>query len=525
MSDDDDLHAALAHLAETLPVAAAEPATLSLPSLLGPLRTLLARSTTPQRIAQLSTAVVTLHQSPTPVSFLLSLFDASLVLLAPHCSAPPPPPPPPSPSSLAACELLWRLLRNCCTTASNQEAVITCSTLPRFLATLASLPPSPPFSRLLATGGQLLSNALTLHPANQGLFFPLLSSPSFHSLVSTPLLSLRAPILQCLRLCLLNPAHQRALLLAYPLGPALLSAAFHPSDDGDGSADCDLLAHALFSHLFTSQPSFLPLLLPSLPHSTATLPFLLDGLAQGAGEVAGGAVDATAVAFNCAALLDLLTTHYSIPLPPSDDAAGYLALPSDICLTGWAHAALRAVDRWAAEDAGEAEEAKAAEESKSAGAAVRAALTEPARRALLLALLRSPGEEDGCHVTLLRLLLGLVGMEEQEGVAGAWPVLHALSFLAHTRIDERQPLQREYAVVGLRFVCRLERVREALAGLQGMGVEGGEEWKARGVDVQWDEERERVTIGSGGRRAGTEHRTSGPIDWGETEPFTDDDFM
>ena len=126
-------------------------------------------------------------------------------------------------------------------------------------------------------------------------------------------------------------------------------------------------------------------------------------------------------------------------------------------------------------------------------------------------------------MTLLRLLASLCTLEEEAGAPTPFPVLHGLSFFGHTHIDDSQPLQREYSVMGLRAVCQQEAVREALTELKGMEVEGGEQWKERGVDVQWDEERERVRVGSA--RPSSMKRTSGPIDWGPTEPFTDDDFM
>ena len=477
MPDLDDQRAALSAIAASLPLAISSPTSFPLSSLDEPLRTLLSHSRSSLHLSHLSSDLLSIHQSPDFVSFVLPLFLSSALTLDPSSTLSPS-----SPPSVLSIERLWRLLRNHCCTPPAQHALLTSSALPPFLSALSllsSVPSTPP--SLLLTGGQLLANALTSHPTNQLHFLSYVLSPLFLHLLHTPSLPFRASLLHSLHLSLLPPSSQVS-FLSHPLSLLILTAAFTPpSEEEEGAADCELFAQAILTRFFIHQAAFLPSLLPALspsqssPLSSAAIEWLLQGL-EGV-EVDASEAVAASLTSNCLALLTFLCS--SLPsLPPSlvDDSTGYLSLPS-YSLPSWTPLCLSVV-----------EHCTSSLLSHPTHPLITALSSTPTR-ILLLSLLHSKPLPE-LHTCLLRLLSSLCALEGESGVTTPFPVLHALSFLGHTHIDETQPLQREYSVIGLRAVCSHERVREVLAGLKGMEVEGGSEWRARGVDVQWDEERE-----------------------------------
>ena len=536
---------ALAAVAACRPLAISSPSIFPLASLDDAVRTLLRDSTTHQREPPdpLHADLLTLQQPPVVVAFLSPLFRASALLLlsaAPSTSS--------DEADFPRVERLWRLLRNHCRSEAEQSALLDDQpAFDAFIAALSSIAlpldavdhqralHSKARAALLTTGGQLLVNSLQRHPLNQRRFLSThLLSPPFIRLLTTPLRPFRATLLHAVHSLILEYS-QHEDTIAHPQAVHLLLAIINPMPSSPSASpsldeeveeeeeedDAEMFAASILQRGFLRRPGFMGTLLPALDLASSSSPLLVRVLnslpEQKAESSSSAAVDSvTPLTANCALLLPLLSSHYPLSGSPSspaptDDSAGYLALPSTLCVTPFAHAVIRAVDH----------ALYTTVTHPSSPAPLLATLSSSSHAYLLLALLRSPAVHFGFHSDLLRLLSFA---SSYPGHHLPFPVLHALSFLNHTRIDDTQPLQREYAVVGLRAVCQVDSVQAELRSLQALEVQGKEEWEQRGVDLQFDADSNRVHV-QASDPSRTAKRTSGPIDWGITRPWTTDDFM
>ena len=538
---DGERRLALRTFAAARPLAISTPATFPLASLDDAVRTLLTHSTKPDALEQLTVDLLALQQPPGIVAFLSPLFHASSLLLIT--------PPSTSPDEPTCCrvERLWRLLRNLCRSEDSQTALLDAEpAVAAFIAALCRVgsadateqqQPHLPTARaaLLTTGGQLLVNSLQRHPRNQRHFLSThLLSPPFSRLIASSHRPFRATLLHTIHSLMLDDA-QHEEILAHPQSAHLLLAILNPThssapplhdsseeedEEVEEEDDADMFATSILRRCFVRRATFMRSLVPVLDVTASSSPVLVRMLHSLPETTADGSVSATADAVtpltaNCAFLLPLLALHYQLGEPTAaltDDSSGYLMLPSTLRVSPLAHAVVQAVDH----------ALYTTLTRPSSPAPLLATLSSLSHAYLLLALLRSPPVCFDFHSDLLRLLSL---SSSYPGHVPPYPVLLALSFLNHTHIEDSQPMQREYAVVGLRALCQLERVQAELSSLQALDVQGKEEWKQRGVDLQLDAQASRVHVQASKPQGKAEKRTSGPIDWGVTRPYTDDDFM
>ena len=537
MPDADSQKAALTAIAALRPSAVASPSTFSLASTEAAISTLLTCSRSPSHTAHVDDDLLAIQQSPSIISFLSPFFLTSSLLLLPPAS----PPTSLSPSVIPHILRLWRLLRNHLRTDDHQRALFDDdAAVSSFLSALSSLSSSsddPERSALLVTGGQLLANAMTLNAVNQQRFLSQhLLSPLFISLLASPVSAFRGSLLYVLNAILLDSARQllfldhpsaisvviSVVMSALPETSAAPSAPTEDEAEDEAEEECELLVHAVLRRLFLRQSAFMQLLVAQLSPPMDSAPLLL--VLRALHELTADDFDTESsvpVMANCAALLSAVELHFALPLSAfaelTDDTDGYQRLPTALTISDWIHASIGLLEHILSLTL-------IVTTDTLPPSPLIPLLSTPSTWCLLLGLLHSPQTAFGCVSDLLSLLSLLCSVPRSE--PPPFPVVTALCLLAHTHIDERQPVQREYAIVGLRALCVWERVRAELEGLKASGVVGGDEWRERGVDVRLDEQRHKITVGSThGRARQTAVRQSGPIDWGTTEPFTDDDFM
>ena len=454
-------------------------------------------------------------------------------------------------AELRAVRRLWRLLRNEVTRPKLQSAFLSSPSFPLLHSALTAMAEGGGDVALLAVGLQLVANTVTGNRETASAYLSRhLLSEDFLSLLSS---SRRLPA--AVRSCLLLVLHtvtaeassQRS-LISHRLGPAVLLAALQPlpaplpaGDDGDC---CELLRLSLLRRFFLHQEELLPVLCILLYRDGAGQPLQAEADGEADAQLSGLLTDlltleadelgsalrgqqpeVSAVTANCSCALQLLSARHAQPAAVvaaelQDDALSLTRIPTTLRADALTHAALLLLEHVLALALSLADDASAAARVPDAAAALVALFRSPERQLLLLSLLASsdtpvvrqrrtaaarrglqaqgqqPASSASTSVPFAFQsdLLRLLSLLSSGTPPPPLPVLTALSLLAHTRIHPEQPLQREYALLGLSSLCRLQTVSSALTELQAEDVEGREEWRQQGLDVSWDQQRGRVRV-------------------------------
>ena len=500
---------------------------------------------------------------------------------------------------------LWTAVRNIVTVRATQSAFIQSAAIPRLLdclSVLCTTSAAASDAGLLLSGCQLLANTTVNNADTQSAFlhYYLLSS-HFLAIVRSCPFSCLSSLLYILHTALPSAAEQSAAVDS-PGGAALLAEltlrlsrhqlqhaqhdadADEDEDEDEADVDSGLLFPSLVHRLFVHHGSFVLLVSEHLqlhhPNEwRSAMTFLLSSLLT----LSACSLEVEAAAYcasgNCLSVLSMLLARYSTQLSErvEDDEGQYRKLPLSLPVDAWTHSGvllvehvlssclalapsttpplsllqrLFAVDVWYMLISLLASSTAANGPSQAASSSsLRSSSSTPPSR---------PPTPFGFQSDLLRLLALLCSYPSSQ--PPPYVRLTSLSFLAHTTIDGEQPMQREYSVVGIRGLCRWEEARRTLASMEVQAVDGQDEWRQQGVQLELDQQSHKVRLASAKERQHEDRelvtetdqphperveqghdeadmwsvermaavRNAGRrVDWGESadEPFTEDDFM